>query len=217
MLPSRSVWCIWWRPSRFCCLATVWLYDFSFCRVRLGLANQNLRGFFLCTESMSVCGNIKTCWLKKAPTTLWVFQRHLGNNWKESIVWRSVVETGSTPRTCKSRNISSALVSMWASGQVHLFPGVSRAVVNRCKTSEDVSPYGLLDMPKYEANGSHCLRMSPCFGIALLSSWFRSWTRDQEIIQLGYNTARVALGQWLADEAPESIRESLQLHPKPSK
>eukprot|EP00435_Cladocopium_sp_Y103_P040888 s1408_g11.t1 len=43
----------------------------------------------------------------------------------------------------------------------------------------DVSPYGLLDMPKY-----------------------------QEIIQLGYNTARVALGQWLADEAPESIRES---------
>jgi len=31
----------------------------------------------------------------------------------------------------------------------------------------------------------------------------------QEIIQLGYNTARVALGQWLADEAPDSIRESL--------
>jgi hypothetical protein len=33
--------------------------------------------------------------------------------------------------------------------------------------------------------------------------------RGQEIIQLGYNTARVALGQWLADEAPDSIRESL--------
>eukprot|EP00434_Breviolum_minutum_P041034 symbB.v1.2.036495.t2/scaffold5169.1/size30165/1 len=47
--------------------------------------------------------------------------------------------------------------------------------------SPDVSPYGLLDMPKYE-----------------------------EIIQLGYNTARVALGQWLADEAPESIREIIR-------
>ena len=46
-------------------------------------------------------------------------------------------------------------------------------------STKDVSPYGLLDMPKYE-----------------------------EIIQLGYNTARVALGQWLANEAPDSIRES---------
>lgn len=80
----------------------------------------------------------------------------------------AVVETGSTPRTCKSRNISSALV--------HLFPGVSRAVVSRCETSEDVSPYGLLDMPKYEANGSHCLLMSPCFDIALLY-----WAVDSEV------------------------------------
>lgn len=48
--------------------------------------------------------------------------------------------------------------------------------------SPDVSPYGLLDMPKY-----------------------------QEIIQLGYNTARVALGQWLADEAPDSIREIIRI------
>ena len=86
MLPSRSVWCIWWRPSRFCCLATVWLYDFSFCRVPLGLAKSEFARL-LSLHRKYVCGNIKTCWLEKAPTTLWVFQRHLGNDWKESIVW----------------------------------------------------------------------------------------------------------------------------------
>lgn len=46
--------------------------------------------------------------------------------------------------------------------------------------SPDVSPYGLLDMPKYK-----------------------------EIIELGYDTARVALTRWLA-EAPEDIQESLE-------
>ncbi|CAK9099693.1 unnamed protein product [Durusdinium trenchii] len=46
--------------------------------------------------------------------------------------------------------------------------------------SPDVSPYSLLDMPKYK-----------------------------EIIDLGYNTARVALGHWLA-EAPESTQEIIR-------